>query len=138
MRKEQSNDPTNDVILHLEPTTTTLDLCWYTNAANEQEVQLAKQTANPLEVAIREIVEVEQASDPPVVQPKMIMDLSGQMTRLADKLKSLRETKKLKKVASSIPGEGKQVHICPKCGREYKYQSFLHVHLKRKCTSWRK
>ena len=127
------------MILQLEPTTTTtLDLCWYTNTNEEQEA-LAKQVtaANPLEVAIREIVEVEQSEQPAEVQPKMITNFSSQMTRLADKLKSLRETKNLRKAAaasSSIPG-GKQVHICPKCGREYKYQSFLHVHLKRKCTS---
>ena len=96
---------------------------------------------NPLEVAIQEIVHVQQ---PPPEEPvtsnnNMVMkvDFSSQMTRLADKLKYLRESSALRRSqgnSAEVPTHGRQVHVCHKCGREYKYQSFLHVHLKRKCT----
>ena len=138
-----SEERNENVILQLEPSTT-VDFCWYTN--NHQMEVVKPSATNPLEVAIQEIVQVEPKAqlqpelsgelDQPIsvatVQPRVVPDLSSQMTRLADKLKSLRESKSWSK-EGSIP-TGKQLHVCPKCGREYKYQSFLHVHLKRKCT----
>ena len=60
---------------------------------------------NPLDVAIKEIIEVDQGSR-----------FGG------DKLSAV----------ESVPKE-ESVFICDKCGREYKYKSFLQVHQKRKC-----
>lgn len=63
-------------------------------------------TANPLDVAIKEIIEV-----------------SNEVSPSTDKLKCSK--------TNGVPRE--TVFVCDKCGREYKYKSFLQVHQKRKC-----
>ena len=118
------------------------DFCWYSTNGPDEQVNAepySLETTNPLEVAIQEIVEVQQPPEEPSARVSNVAvraDFSSQMTRLADKLKSLRESSVLRRSRgpSSEAPQGRQVHVCHKCGREYKYQSFLHVHLKRKCT----
>ncbi len=66
---------------------------------------------NPLDVAIQEILQVNQ------------------ITRFADKLRLMRN----KAANLSKPAKKESVLACDKCGREYKYKSFLQVHQKRKC-----
>ena len=61
---------------------------------------------------------------PPPEEP---LDFKTQMNRFADKLRSLRE-----KYSNSLNSADK-LYVCDKCGREYKYKSFLQVHQKRKC-----
>ena len=58
------------------------------------------------------------------------MDFKTQMNLFADQLNILRE--KYNAMASSGSAANK-LYVCFKCGREYKYKSFLQVHQKRKC-----
>ena len=96
--------------------------------------ELVTFTENPLDVAIKEIIEVNDSL--PVVE-KFVKTDGCQMSSFADKLKSLREQQTQKSTtnnggSNSVPRET-SVFICDKCGREYKYKSFLQVHQKRKC-----
>ena len=58
------------------------------------------------------------------------MDFKTQMNLFADQLNILRE--KYNAMANSGSAANK-LYVCFKCGREYKYKSFLQVHQKRKC-----
>ena len=64
------------------------------------------------------------------------MDFKTQMNLFADQLNILRE--KYNAMASSGSAASNstmpnKLYVCFKCGREYKYKSFLQVHQKRKC-----
>ena len=104
---------------------------------------------NPLDVAIKEIVTTIEV---PVIEtvslqeespaPQMVakedgvdeMDFKTQMNLFADQLNILRE--KYNAMASSSTANDttpNKLYVCFKCGREYKYKSFLQVHQKRKC-----
>ena len=91
-----------------------------------------QQDMNPLDVAIREIIEVDPDE----------LDFASQMSRFASKLKALRQQQQHSNLITvgeatttpplALPKEA-TVFVCDKCGREYKYKSFLQVHQKRKC-----
>ena len=116
------------------------NLCWQSIDAaghyNEVLPQLvieSHQQQNPLDVAIQEIIEVTGGNHSPAAPSTTDAanaNFESQMTRFADKLKSLRQ--KYGGNNNMIPREDK-VFVCDKCGREYKYKSFLQVHQKRKC-----
>ena len=91
-----------------------------------------QQVMNPLDVAIKEIIEVDPDE----------LDFASQMSKFASKLKALRQQQQQSNLItvgeltttppSPLPKEA-TVFVCDKCGREYKYKSFLQVHQKRKC-----
>ena len=89
-----------------------------------------QQVMNPLDVAIKEIIEVDPDE----------LDFASQISKFASKLKTLRQQQSnlitvgeaTTAPPSALPKEA-TVFVCDKCGREYKYKSFLQVHQKRKC-----
>ena len=94
-------------------------------------VQQQQVVMNPLDVAIKEIIEVDPDE----------LDFASQMSKFASKLKALRQQQQSNLITvgeatttppSALPKEA-TVFVCDKCGREYKYKSFLQVHQKRKC-----
>ena len=117
------------------PPTTTTTTAPFSQILIQQETTSAVQNhPNPLDVAIKEIIEVNN----PIVE----LDFASQMTRFADKLKALQRQQSTCSTAvaaaeqalptTALPKET-TVFVCDKCGREYKYKSFLQVHQKRKC-----
>ena len=120
-----STTPTFSQILIQQETPTAVA----TAAVQQQQVM------NPLDVAIKEIIEVDPDE----------LDFASQMSKFASKLKALRQQQQQQQQSnlitvgeatttppSALPKEA-TVFVCDKCGREYKYKSFLQVHQKRKC-----
>ena len=126
-----------------------------TTSASKVLVEGGLLEENPLDIAIKEIVTTIEV---PVIETVMSlqeesladdhitavakedgvgeMDFKTQMNLFADQLNILRE--KYNAMASSRSAASNstmpnKLYVCFKCGREYKYKSFLQVHQKRKC-----
>ena len=125
-----------------------------TTSASKVLVEGGLLEENPLDIAIKEIVTTIEV---PVIETVSLqeesladdhitavakedgvgeMDFKTQMNLFADQLNILREKYNAMASTSSTTANDStpnKLYVCFKCGREYKYKSFLQVHQKRKC-----